>query len=73
MRRDCGDDAFFLTAREERITLGVADGVSSWSRYGVNPALFAWELMLQCEKAAHRKLEARVPNYATGRLDVSLK
>jgi hypothetical protein len=30
----------------------VADGVSSWQRYGVNPALFAWELMVRCEEAA---------------------
>ena len=30
----------------------MADGVSSWQRYGVNPALFAWELMVRCEEAA---------------------
>ena len=31
--------------------MGMADGVSSWSRYGINPALFAWDLMVHCEAA----------------------
>lgn len=52
VRHDCGDDAFFFTSLKERITIGVADGVSSWQRYGVNPALFAWELMVRCEEVA---------------------
>eukprot|EP00913_Durusdinium_trenchii_P008761 g8227.t1 len=52
VRHDCGDDAFFLTDLKDHIVVGVADGVSSWARYGVNPALFAWELMVHCEEAA---------------------
>lgn len=52
VRHDCGDDAFFLTSLKDHIAIGVADGVSSWQRYGVNPALFAWELMVRCEEAA---------------------
>ncbi|CAE7621484.1 pptc7 [Symbiodinium sp. CCMP2456] len=49
---DCGDDAFFLAGANQTLTVGVADGVSSWARYGINPALFAWELMVRCEGAA---------------------
>eukprot|EP00931_Biecheleriopsis_adriatica_P054715 TRINITY_DN32229_c0_g1_i1.p1 TRINITY_DN32229_c0_g1~~TRINITY_DN32229_c0_g1_i1.p1 ORF type:complete len:340 (+),score=77.96 TRINITY_DN32229_c0_g1_i1:58-1020(+) len=54
VRYDCGDDAFFLarSASGKTETVGIADGVSSWARYGVNPALFAWELMVHCEAAA---------------------
>ena len=54
------DDHPFHT--QERITIGVADGVSSWQRYGVNPALFAWELMVRCEEVASSsgKLEAQI-------------
>lgn len=37
---------------QDHVVVGVADGVSSWARYGVNPALFAWELMVRCEEAA---------------------
>ncbi len=25
--------------------LGVADGVGGWNTFGINPALFAWDLM----------------------------
>jgi len=54
-----GDHPFHT---QERITIGVADGVSSWQRYGVNPALFAWELMVRCEEVASSsgKLEAQI-------------
>lgn len=52
VRHDCGDDAFFLAGANQTLTVGVADGVSSWARYGINPALFAWELMVRCEGAA---------------------
>eukprot|EP00438_Fugacium_kawagutii_P001473 Skav229398 [mRNA] locus=scaffold904:138882:143631:+ [translate_table: standard] len=45
---------------QDHVVLGVADGVSSWARYGVNPALFAWELMVRCEEQAEKgHLEAR--------------
>ncbi|CAE7357210.1 Pptc7, partial [Symbiodinium pilosum] len=52
VRHDCGDDAFFLAGGKQTLTVGVADGVSSWARHGINPALFAWELMVRCEAAA---------------------
>lgn len=52
VRHDCGDDAFFLATVDRMTTVGIADGVGSWARYGINPALFAWELMVHCEAAA---------------------
>jgi len=41
-----GEDACFACERG----LGVADGVSGWSVYGINPANFSRDLMFQCEK-----------------------
>lgn len=32
-------------------TIGVADGVSSWARMGIDSGLFSWELMRCCEEA----------------------
>ncbi|CAE8590814.1 unnamed protein product, partial [Polarella glacialis] len=53
IRQNCGDDAFFLARhpRSQVLVAGIADGVSSWSKQGVDPALFAWELMVHCEAA----------------------
>lgn len=53
VRYDCGEDAFFLarpTAR--RTTIGIADGVSSWAQYGIDAAVFSWDLMNCCEAAS---------------------
>eukprot|EP00930_Biecheleria_cincta_P102710 TRINITY_DN94511_c0_g1_i1.p1 TRINITY_DN94511_c0_g1~~TRINITY_DN94511_c0_g1_i1.p1 ORF type:complete len:331 (-),score=62.34 TRINITY_DN94511_c0_g1_i1:70-1029(-) len=63
IRHDCGDDAFFLAMHSNKtsLTLGIADGVSSWARYGVNPARFAWELMVHCEAAALDKNACHQP------------
>lgn len=41
-----GEDACFACERG----LGVADGVSGWSTYGINPAIFSRELMEESEK-----------------------
>ena len=41
-----GEDACFTCERG----LGVADGVSGWENYGINPAAFSRELMNQSEK-----------------------
>uniref|UniRef100_A0A7S4GLE4 Protein phosphatase n=1 Tax=Eutreptiella gymnastica TaxID=73025 RepID=A0A7S4GLE4_9EUGL len=38
---DCGEDSFMLTER----VLGVADGVGSWRKKGVDPSIFANRLM----------------------------
>jgi protein phosphatase PTC7 len=56
-RPDCGDDAFFVidsydltsSSRQQNHTLcsamGVADGVGSYARRGVDPSLLPWSLM----------------------------
>ncbi|KAI9222640.1 hypothetical protein BC828DRAFT_377911 [Blastocladiella britannica] len=49
---DCGEDAFFLVHRNDQAVFGVADGVGGWADLGVDPALFAWELMRNCRRAA---------------------
>jgi len=53
IQHDCGDDAFFIKPSARRTDFGIADGVSSWKRMGVDPALFAWRLMESCERSAH--------------------
>ncbi|XP_009379587.2 probable protein phosphatase 2C 71 isoform X2 [Pyrus x bretschneideri] len=42
-----GEDAYFVAAQN---WLGVADGVGQWSLEGVNPGLYARELMENCER-----------------------
>ncbi|KAL2460451.1 putative protein phosphatase 2C 62 [Abeliophyllum distichum] len=41
-----GEDAYFISGHS---WLGVADGVSQWSLEGVNPGIFAQELIKNCE------------------------
>ncbi|ORZ38074.1 phosphatase 2C-like domain-containing protein [Catenaria anguillulae PL171] len=50
---DCGEDAFFALTRGPLAVFGVADGVGGWADLGVDPSLFAWELMRNCRAAAH--------------------
>eukprot|EP01022_Parablepharisma_sp_SALTPOND_P017508 TRINITY_DN2806_c0_g1_i1.p1 TRINITY_DN2806_c0_g1~~TRINITY_DN2806_c0_g1_i1.p1 ORF type:complete len:780 (+),score=74.10 TRINITY_DN2806_c0_g1_i1:395-2734(+) len=40
-----GEDAYFVSERG----LGVADGVSGWSAYGINASAFSQKLMEECE------------------------
>ncbi|XP_034200746.1 probable protein phosphatase 2C 62 isoform X1 [Prunus dulcis] len=42
-----GEDAYFVACQN---WLGVADGVGQWSLEGVNPGLYAQELMETCER-----------------------
>jgi len=41
----CGEDAYFISKNG----IGVADGVGSWSRYGIDPGVMARALMLTCK------------------------
>ncbi|KAI9140402.1 phosphatase 2C-like domain-containing protein [Paraphysoderma sedebokerense] len=55
--RDCGEDAFFEYKNEKEEnqsykSLGVADGVGSFSADGIDPRYFAWNLMNNCQDAA---------------------
>lgn len=44
-----GEDAYFVTGQT---WLGVADGVGQWSFEGINPGVYAQELIKNCEKLA---------------------
>ncbi|KAI9255527.1 phosphatase 2C-like domain-containing protein [Sporodiniella umbellata] len=55
---DAGEDAFFLTQSAQGLAMGVADGVGSWRRFGINPAMFAWLLMDNAAKIARGQTEA---------------
>ena len=44
----CGDDAFFVATNRRVCALGVADGVGGWADIGVDPSLFALNLMNNC-------------------------
>jgi hypothetical protein len=46
----CGDDAFFFGENHKVASLGIADGVSGWSKYNVDPSEFAWALMGNCKQ-----------------------
>lgn len=60
-RVDCGEDAFFALDSQCCSVLGIADGVGGWNSFGVNPALFAWELM-ECSKKASISKSVPVPS-----------
>ncbi|BDA45683.1 probable protein phosphatase 2C BIPP2C1 [Coccomyxa sp. Obi] len=47
-----GEDAVFLA--DDRLAFGVADGVGSWMEAGVDPGIYARELMNKCKEAATR-------------------
>ncbi|KAJ9048540.1 Protein phosphatase 2C 7 [Entomophthora muscae] len=42
---DAGEDAFFQIGTPKYQYLGVADGVGSWEKAGVDPSIFSWSLM----------------------------
>jgi len=54
-----GEDACFVFERG----LGVADGVSGWSTYGINSSLFSQRLMEECKEEMRR-----VTNFKKGEL-----
>jgi serine/threonine protein phosphatase PrpC len=54
-----GDDACFTCERG----LGVADGVSGWSTYGINPSAFSQKLIQECEKEIRRITKLKKENF----------
>ena len=54
-----GDDACFACERG----LGVADGVSGWSTYGINPSIFPQKLVQECEKEIRRVTKLKKENF----------
>eukprot|EP00826_Nyctotherus_ovalis_P038974 TRINITY_DN3700_c0_g1_i8.p1 TRINITY_DN3700_c0_g1~~TRINITY_DN3700_c0_g1_i8.p1 ORF type:complete len:319 (+),score=90.92 TRINITY_DN3700_c0_g1_i8:205-1161(+) len=50
--KDCriGEDAHFVTSR----ALGVADGVSGWSKYGISSCEFSKQIMSNCEDEVNK-------------------
>ncbi|KAI9296950.1 protein serine/threonine phosphatase 2C [Neoconidiobolus thromboides FSU 785] len=42
---DSGEDAFFLNSTVKNQYLGIADGVGSWEKVGIDPSQFSWSLM----------------------------
>ncbi|CEM20443.1 unnamed protein product [Vitrella brassicaformis CCMP3155] len=47
-----GADAYFICEIAGGGAVGVADGVGEWDSFGLNPKMFADELMLGCQHAA---------------------
>lgn len=46
---ECGEDDFLISRRGDINLLAVADGVGSWSQYGVNPKIFTRALLKSIE------------------------
>ncbi|KAJ3341151.1 hypothetical protein HDU93_005560 [Gonapodya sp. JEL0774] len=51
-REDCGEDAYYAYEGKGCWALGVADGVGGWTSLGVDPSLFAWDLMNCCQEVS---------------------
>ncbi len=64
-----GDDAFFFHERG----VGVSDGVSGWSHYGIDPSLFSNELMENCRNTLTRILHPSKKNSMDFMLDNQFK
>ncbi len=61
---NCGEDAYFLSARERvidkrYISFGVAGSVAGWDQYGINPSAFSNAL---CAAARHEFVKAVDPH-----------
>jgi serine/threonine protein phosphatase PrpC len=56
--KDCrvGEDAYFVTSR----ALGVADGVSGWSKYGISSCDFSRQIMDHCETEVRKGMKGDV-------------
>jgi len=48
-KKDCGEDAYFELDQNNFMVFGIADGVGGWNKSGVDPSLFAWDLMNSCK------------------------
>lgn len=67
---DCGEDAFFMTTPHAAIaSLGVADGVGSWAEVGIDPSLFAWEVMKGCEAEINAEVAKNIKSDTPAQLD----
>ncbi|KXS12961.1 hypothetical protein M427DRAFT_100912, partial [Gonapodya prolifera JEL478] len=51
-REDCGEDSYYVYEGNGCWALGVADGVGGWTSLGVDPSLFAWDLMNCCQEVS---------------------
>jgi serine/threonine protein phosphatase PrpC len=51
-KKDCGEDAYFELDQNNFMVFGIADGVGGWNKSGVDPSLFAWDLMNSCKEAS---------------------
>mmetsp|Transcript_2556 Transcript_2556/g.4583 ORF Transcript_2556/g.4583 Transcript_2556/m.4583 type:complete len:480 (-) Transcript_2556:2267-3706(-) len=59
---DCGEDSFVLTSR----FIGVADGVGGWRDEGVDPAIFANQMMANIKTLVDGQENVRVLNAVEG-------
>ncbi|ORX76983.1 protein serine/threonine phosphatase 2C [Anaeromyces robustus] len=51
-KKDCGEDAYFELDQSNFMVFGIADGVGGWNKSGVDPSLFAWDLMNSCKEVS---------------------
>jgi hypothetical protein len=54
------EDAYFITDKG----VGVSDGVGSWSKYGIDCALFSGTLMRECSKFISRIIVRQHQSFA---------
>jgi hypothetical protein len=62
---DAGEDAYFVQNGGESLVLGVADGVGGWTSLGVDPSLFAWDLMNCCTEVAEQQASLGILDTST--------
>jgi protein phosphatase PTC7 len=52
-----GEDAWFIASQKYADVLGVADGVGSWSKVGIDPSKFSTNLMKSCKRIVEQNLD----------------
>jgi protein phosphatase PTC7 len=57
--KNCGEDAFYVSARKNYVSFGVADGVGGWANEGIDPSVFSNVL---CTSARQAFLKADTPD-----------
>lgn len=58
--KECGEDSYCISDTEERLVLGIADGVSGSKEDGGDPAAFARTLMLNAWKIVEKRSKKKL-------------
>lgn len=68
-----GDDAWFISSKNQADVLGVADGVGGWRDIGVDPSKFSTNLMRTCKRIVEQGMASENGDGGTTGLEGTIK